>query len=270
MRNLVMGILNVTPDSFSDGGRYLKPEDALKHAERMIEEGADIIDIGGESSRPGAETIAVRDEIARVVPVIKEIASRFQVRLSVDTVKPEVARAAIDSGATLINDISGGSDIGMAELAKQPGIEIVLMHMRGTPVTMQIQPVYFRGVMEEVKEYLEGRVKAFAEAGVAREKIWVDPGIGFGKTVAHNVEILRRLPELSSIAGRTVIGTSLKSFIAHLLGGPQVPIEERGAATIATNLWALQKGASVFRVHDVADHKRAIKIWEALAHVGES
>jgi len=270
MRPLVMGILNVTPDSFSDGGLYLRKEDAIRHAEQMVQDGVDIIDVGGESSRPGAKAISVDEELSRVIPIIQHLKQRFPVRLSIDTVKSEVARAAVDAGVTLINDISGGTDIRMAEIVKRPDVEIVLMHMRGTPVTMQIQPIYPRGVVEEVKEYLLSRVRAFGEAGVGKEKIWVDPGIGFGKTVNHNLDLLRRISEFQSVTDRVVVGTSQKSFLAHILGGPQVPYEERVSATIASNLWALNRGANVFRVHDVGDFKRALKVWEALSDASKS
>lgn len=267
MRPLVMGILNVTPDSFSDGGMYLRREDALKHAERMVDEGADIIDVGGESSRPGATPVMLQEEIDRVIPVIEEIRRRTGVRISVDTTKPEVAEAALSAGATLINDISGGVDIRMADLAKRDGIEIILMHMRGTPVTMQIQPFYPRGVATEVRDFLEERVRAFAEAGVAREKIWLDPGIGFGKTVNHNLELLCKVEKFKSEGGRVVVGVSRKSFLGQLLGGSHIEYEDRESGTVAANLWAFSRGANVFRVHNVADTKRALKVWEALTDV---
>ena len=270
MRPLVMGIVNVTPDSFSDGGMYLRKEDALRQAEALVKGGADIIDVGGESSRPGAEPVSLEEELNRVVPIVKHLKQNFSVRISVDTVKPEVAEAALDNGATLINDISGGSDIRMAELAKRPGVEIILMHMRGTPVTMQIQPFYPKGVFEEVKEFLATRMRVFQEAGVDKEKIWIDPGIGFGKTPNHNLELLRRVGELKSLSPKIAVGTSRKSFIAHVCGEPQLLMEERTSPTIASSLYAYTKGASMFRVHDVAEFKRALKMWEALEHVSQS
>lgn len=269
MRPLVMGILNVTPDSFSDGGMFLRREDALSQAERLVREGADIIDVGGESSRPGAQPVELDEELSRIIPVIEGIKKRFDVRISVDTVKPDVAKFAIDHGATLINDISGGSDLKMAEQSKRPGVDTILMHMRGTPVTMQIQPFYPRGVVEEVKEFLTERRRQFVEAGVSPQNIWVDPGIGFGKTVNHCLEILRRLPDLKGLGERVVIGTSRKSFLAHLLGGPQVDMEDRISASVATSLWAYDGGASVFRVHDVGEFRRALTVWEALRHGGQ-
>lgn len=270
MRPIIMGILNVTPDSFSDGGMYLRKEDALKHAEELVKGGADIIDVGGESSRPGAEPVTLEEELNRVIPIIKHLKQNFSVRVSVDTVKPEVAEAALDAGATLINDISGGADIRMAELAKRPGVDIILMHMRGTPVTMQIQPFYPKGVFEEVREFLTTRVRVFEEAGVSKEKIWIDPGIGFGKTPNHNLELLRRVGELKSISPKIAIGTSRKSFIAQVCGEPQLLMEERTSATIASSLFAYSRGASMFRVHDVSEFKRALKMWDALQDAGQS
>jgi dihydropteroate synthase len=261
---LIMGILNVTPDSFSDGGLYLTPGQALKQAETLVREGADILDVGGESSRPGATPVSVQEELDRVIPVIQKLHAAFPVRLSIDTSKPEVAAEAIKAGVSLINDITGGQNIGMAELVKRPGVDIILMHMRGTPASMQVLPLYPRGVIHEVTEYLTARVAAFTEMGVAREQIWVDPGIGFGKALGHNLELLHHVDSLSGIGSRLVIGTSRKSFLAHVLGNPQLEYEMRESGTIATNLWAYQKGASVFRVHDVGNLKRALVTWRSI------
>lgn len=266
---LMMGILNVTPDSFSDGGLYLTPEAALKRAEMLVAEGADVIDIGGESSRPGAPSISAQEEMDRVIPVFEKLSARIQARLSIDTVKPEVAKEAVNRGATIINDISAGADVRMGEIVKQSKADIILMHMRGTPVSMQVQPIYPRGVVGEVRDFLMQRVQAFQELGVPAENLWVDPGIGFGKTPAQNLELLYKLDEFKGIGGRVVVGTSRKSFLAHLLGNGMAPFEERLAGTIATNLWAATRGASVFRVHDVGECKRALKTWFAIENAGQ-
>ncbi len=259
-----MGILNVTPDSFSDGGQFTLATDAVRHAERMVEEGADIIDIGGESTRPGAEPVSTQQELDRVIPVLQRLNGQHAVRLSIDTTKAEVAEEALKWGVTLINDISGGHDVRMAELVKRPNIDIILMHMRGTPVNMQVHPLYANGVVEEVKAFLTQRVNAFSEIGVPKERIWVDPGIGFGKSCAHNLTLLRRLEELQGIGGRVVVGTSRKTFLANLLDKPNTPFEEREPGTIASNLWARNQGASVFRVHDVGSFKKALRTWESI------
>jgi dihydropteroate synthase len=257
---LIMGILNVTPDSFSDGGCFLDPEAAIRRAEQLVEEGADLIDVGGESTRPGAEEVPAAVERTRVIPVIKAIAARFPVRISVDTRKAEVAEEALAGGASVINDVSGGSDGRMLALAAAPGIDIILMHMQGSPATMQQAPAYPRGVVTEVAEFLGARVRSAGEQGVPPERVWVDPGIGFGKTVEQNVELLRGLARLVPIGTRLVVGTSRKSFLAKLAPG-----EDRLSGTIATNLWGLSQGASVFRVHDVAAFRRALVTWRALA-----
>ena len=261
-----MGVLNVTPDSFSDGGLYESKEAAVRHVAEMVVAGADIIDIGGESTRPGAKEVSLQEELDRTIPIVEEVASRFSVRLSIDTRKSEVAKCAIAAGATIINDTSGGSDPAMAALAAKDGLTIILMHMQGTPETMQREPSYPRGVVTEVSEFLEGRVKAFEEAGVPWENIWVDPGIGFGKLFQHNLDLLRQLDDFASIGGRLVIGTSRKAFLGTLVGETSgTPEAVRDPGTLATNLWAYTKGASVFRVHDVLAMRRALSTWEALS-----
>lgn len=261
---IIMGILNVTPDSFSDGGLYVKPDAALEHAEKLCSEGADILDVGGQSTRPGAEEIETQAELDRVLPVIEKIRANLEVRLSIDTNKVEVAREALKLGVTLINDISAGQDFEMGTLVKSSGADIILMHMRGTPATMQVHPLYARGVVAEVKEFLSSRVRAFTEVGVAAEHIWVDPGIGFGKALSHNLELLRELDQLKGVGNRLVIGTSRKSFLGQVLNNSQLEYELREAGTIASNLWAYQKGASVFRVHDVGALKRALTTWRGI------
>lgn len=254
---LILGVLNVTPDSFSDGGKYATLDRALAGARELVEAGADILDVGGESSRPGAEPVALQDELDRVLPVVEAIVSELGVTVSVDTRKYEVAEAALRSGATIINDISGGQDARLLSLAARGDFSILLMHMQGDPRNMQLAPTYPGGVVEEVKAFLQERVALFEKAGVRRERIWVDPGIGFGKTLDHNLELLRRLKEFRDIGGRLAIGTSRKAF----LGGP---ISDREPGTLASNLWAYRQGASVFRVHDVAALRRALSTWTSI------
>lgn len=262
---LILGVLNVTPDSFSDGGRFLSRADALRQAIRLSEEGADILDVGGESTRPGAAAVGAQEELDRVLPVVESIAAELDVRISIDTSKVRVAEQAIRLGATVVNDVTGGSDAGMARLAVEYDVDFILMHMRGSPRTMQADPEYPKGVVTEVRHYLADRVRAFAEAGIDAERLWIDPGIGFGKTLEHNLELLKELKAFVGLAGRVVVGTSRKSFLAGLLGDAKLPFEAREPGTVASNLWALSQGASVFRVHDVAAFKRALQTWEAIA-----
>ncbi len=252
-----MGIVNVTPDSFSDGGLFLDPDAAIEHGVRLADEGADILDVGGESTRPGAEPVAEQEELDRVLPVVEGLAGAAR-SVSIDTTKLEVARAALGAGATLVNDVSAfrfAPD--MAGLVASAGVDCCLMHMLGEPRTMQAAPRY-EDVVSEVKAFLEERL-AFATAeGVPEERIWLDPGIGFGKTVEHNLELLRRLDEIVAIGRPVVVGTSRKSFLGKLVGGR--PEDERLPGTIATNVLALERGASVFRVHDVAPVADALKV----------
>jgi dihydropteroate synthase len=263
---LVMGVLNVTPDSFSDGGRFLAKDAALSHAEKLVSEGADIVDVGGESTRPNAPPVSLQEELDRVLPVVEAIAGEFPVRISIDSSKVAVAEAAVRAGATIINDVTAGRDPEMARLGAEHDVRFILMHMRGNdPRTMQNSPEYPRGVVSEVRFYLADRVRAFAEAGIEPERIWIDPGIGFGKTPDHNLELLRGLDSFAGVAGRVVVGTSRKSFLAHILGSVGAPMEQREAGTLASNLFAYTRGASVFRVHDVGAMKRALKTWEAIA-----
>ncbi len=258
---LLMGVLNVTPDSFSDGGLYYAKGAALQWAEKLVADGADIVDVGGESTRPGALPVSLQEEMDRVLPIIEAIHSTLPVTISVDTRKFELAREAVRAGALVINDISGGSDPRLVELMKTSSASLVLMHMRGTPETMQNEPQYPKGVVPEVRAFLAERVRAFREAGIAKDRLWVDPGIGFGKTLQHNLNLMASLKELSAVGGRLVIGTSRKSFLAGLLGDPKLPLEQREAGTLSSNLWAYQNGASVFRVHDVAAFRRALMTW---------
>jgi dihydropteroate synthase len=261
---LLMGVLNVTPDSFSDGGRFYTKGEALLHAERLVQEGAAIIDIGGESTRPGALEVSVQEEMDRVLPVVEAIRSTLPVQISVDTRKFEIAREAVRSGASIINDISGGSDVRLLELMRTTEVTLALMHMRGTPQNMQENPSYPKGVVPEVRSFLAERVRAYREAGISKDRLWVDPGIGFGKTLQQNLELLSQLKELVSVGGRLMIGTSRKSFLAHLSGDPKLEMEKREEGTISTSLWAYAQGASVFRVHRVAPFARALQAWQAV------
>jgi len=265
---LVMGVVNVTPDSFSDGGRFLDSDAAIAHGLELASEGAAILDVGGESTRPGAEPVPENEELRRVLPVVEGLAAENgNWAISVDTAKRAVAEAALEAGAVIVNDVTAlRGDRGMAELVAERGARCCLMHMLGEPRTMQDAPVY-DDVVSEVKAFLEERL-AFATAeGVAEDNVWLDPGIGFGKTVDHNLELLRRLDELVAIGRPIVVGTSRKSFLGKLAGGR--PESGRLAGTIATNTLALERGASVFRVHDVAAAVDALAVAGALLGVGE-
>jgi dihydropteroate synthase len=244
-----MGIVNVTPDSFSDGGVFLEADAAVDHGRAMAEEGAAILDVGGESSRPGAAPVPAEEELRRVLPVVERLAGAGH-RVSIDTTKAAVARAALDAGATVVNDISAFRfDPALAGLVAERQADCCLMHMLGDPRTMQEDPRY-EDVVSEVKAFLEERLAFATGEGVPEERVWLDPGIGFGKTVAHNLELLRRLDEIVAVGRPVVIGTSRKSFLGKLTGGK--PEAERLPGTIATNVIALERGATVFRVHDVA------------------
>jgi len=260
-RVLLMGILNVTPDSFSDGGLYFKSEEAIRRGEDLVQAGADLIDIGGESSRPGADPVSVDEEIRRVVPVIEALSKRCPVPISIDTCKAEVARQALASGARLINDISAlRSDPDMAALAARERVPLVLMHMRGTPKDMQRDPVY-NDVVREIMEFFESRIQFCEQAGIPRERIVLDPGIGFGKTIDHNLEILARLDEFQTADRPILIGPSRKSFIGRVLG---LPVEERLEGTAAAVAVAVLNGASMIRVHDVRAMNRVARTVEAI------
>jgi dihydropteroate synthase len=266
---LIMGVVNVTPDSFSDGGLYLDADAAVEHGRRLVAEGADILDVGGESTRPGAEPVDEAEERQRVLPVIERLAQDGGARISVDTTKLTVARAALDTGATLVNDVSAFRfDPAMAELVAETGAGCCLMHMLGEPRTMQQDPRY-DDVVSEVKAFLEERLAFAVSAGIDAERVWLDPGIGFGKTVEHNLELLRRLDEIVAIGRPVVVGTSRKSFLGKLAGGRDEG--ERLPGTIASNVLALERGASVFRVHDVAQNADALAVAAATVsrHVGE-
>lgn len=236
-----MGILNTTPDSFSDGGRFVDAASAVAHGMRLVDEGADIVDVGGESTRPGAAPVAADEEIRRVVPVVEALAPH--VRVSIDTRKAPVAEAAVAAGATLVNDVGAS----LHEVAAAAGVGWVAMHMQGQPASMQHDPRY-GDVVAEVGAFLEARAERARAAGV--DEVWVDPGIGFGKTAAHNLELLARLEELVAAGTPVLVGTSRKGFLGALTGG--APAEDRLEASLTTALWALARGAGMVRVHDVA------------------
>jgi dihydropteroate synthase len=250
----LMGIVNVTPDSFSDGGLYLGPDAAIAHARRLAAEGAGILDVGGESTRPGAAPVAADEELRRIEPVFEGIAD-VPARLSIDTSKAPVARAAIERGAVIVNDISAlRADRSMVGLIAETEVDCCLMHMLGEPRTMQRHPRY-GDVVDEVKAFLEERLRFAVAEGVREERIMLDPGIGFGKTVAHNLTLLRRLAELAALGRPLVVGTSRKSFLGRILADDA---GERLPGTIATNVLAFERGASILRVHDVAPVRAAL------------
>jgi len=258
-RPLVMGILNVTPDSFSDGGRYQALEFAMERAEQMIKDGVDIIDIGGESTRPGSPSVPVQQELDRVMPVIYALRELGHA-LSIDTCKPEVMREAIIAGADMINDINGFRAPGAVEAVAGSDVGLCLMHMQGTPQDMQAQPVY-QDVVAEVGAFLRERADALLAAGVAPERVTIDPGFGFGKTVAHNVALLRSITHLQRELGFPVLaGLSRKSMIGALTGRP---VEQRLAGSLGGALAAVAQGARIVRVHDVAETVDALKVWNA-------
>ncbi len=261
-RTLVMGILNVTPDSFSDGGQFYEHEVAVQHALRMVEEGADILDVGGESTRPGAELISEQEELDRVIPVIEAVRRATDVPISIDSSKSGVARAALDAGADMLNDVSAlRIDPGIAILAAEWGVPLCLMHMLGMPKTMQVNPEY-GDLMGEIVAFLRVRAQVALDAGADPAAILVDPGIGFGKTVEHNLEIIRRLRELTGVGYAVLIGPSRKSFIGKVL---DVPEGERLEGTAAAVALSIANGAGVVRVHDVKEMVRVARLADAVA-----
>ena len=255
-----MGVVNVTPDSFSDGGLYLDADAAIAHGEELVEQGADILDVGGESTRPGAEEVGAEEERRRVEPVVAGLAARGH-QVSIDTSKLAVAAAALDAGAAIVNDITAlRADPDIGPLCAERGAGLVLMHMQGTPRTMQENPAY-DDVVEDVRSFLSERLEAAVAVGVEEERIWLDPGIGFGKTLDHNLELLRRLPELRELGRPLVVGTSRKSFIGKIDGSP---VEDRLGGTIASSVLAAVEGADVLRVHDVAEVAQAMTMTTAI------
>jgi dihydropteroate synthase len=252
----IMGVVNVTPDSFSDGGRFLDRDAAVEHGTRLAAEGAAILDVGGESTRPGAEPVPAAEELRRVIGVIEGLRATGA-QLSVDTSKVAVARAALDAGASLVNDVTAfRGEPELAALVAARGAECCLMHMLGTPRTMQDDP-HYDDVVSEVKAFLEERLAFAVAEGVAEDRVMLDPGIGFGKTLRHNLELLRRLDELVALGRPVVIGASRKSFLGRITGRDT---GERAVATAAVNVLALERGASVFRVHDVAETRDALAV----------
>ena len=262
---LIMGVLNVTPDSFSDGGRFIDQEAAFRHAERMVREGATILDVGGESSRPGSEPVVLAEELQRVIPVIERIRRRFpDLILSIDTYKAETARQAMAAGADIVNDISAlRADREMVEVLQHSDAGIILMHMRGTPKTMQIDPQY-QDVCGEVIGFLRRQRDELVRSGIDRERIAIDPGFGFGKRVRDNVELVRELGHFAELDQPIVVGISRKSMIAHLLGDQNLPSQERMWPTVALTSLLREKGAHIFRVHDVRPNLEALRMTEAI------
>ena len=283
----LMGIVNVTPDSFSDGGLFLDPGRAVDHARALVDQGADLIDVGGESTRPGARGVSAAEELERVGPVLERLSAATRLRkkssqflqggawpaargssptgigvpVSIDTSKVAVAEAALDAGAEIVNDVTAfRAEPELAALCAERGCGVVLMHMQGTPRTMQENPVY-EDVVDDVKGFLAQRIEFAAAQGIAEERIWVDPGIGFGKTVEHNVELLRRLRELGGLGRPVVIGPSRKSFIGRITGRE---VDQRMGGTVAASVMALFAGAEVLRVHDVAAVREALEVTEAI------
>jgi dihydropteroate synthase len=260
-RTLVMGIVNVTPDSFSDGGQFLDSEKAIKHAKLLANQGADIIDIGGESTRPGSESVTLEEEKRRVIPVIEGIAGEMNVPISIDTCKSEVAKTALDKGASMINDVSAMRiDSKIVDVALEQDAPMILMHMKGTPKNMQLNPSY-TSVMGEIKEFLRDRVEFAISKGMTRDSIFIDPGIGFGKTTEHNYEIIRNLRELKELELPILIGPSRKSFIGNTLG---LDVDDRLEGTLATITMCVMNGADMVRVHDVQEVLRVVRMTDAI------
>ncbi|MGB2630863.1 MAG: dihydropteroate synthase [Candidatus Omnitrophota bacterium] len=260
-RTCIMGVLNVTPDSFSDGGRYIDPEKAAERIKGMVDEGADVIDIGGESTRPGADGISTSEELQRIMPVIKAVKGTLSVPLSVDTYKSEVARQALMGGVSIVNDITAlHGDPEMAGTIAEFDAGVVLMHMKGTPATMQKSPDY-GDVIEEILSYLEGSIRIALDAGIDPEKIIIDPGIGFGKKLEHNLAILKDLKRLRQLGKPLLVGTSRKSFIGELTGKD---IRDREFGTAASVALAAANGADMIRVHDVGSMKDVMRVVDAI------
>jgi dihydropteroate synthase len=256
-----MGILNVTPDSFSDGGRFFKLEEAISQGMRLAGEGADIIDIGGESTRPGSEPVSLEEELRRVIPVIQELAKRIDTPISIDTYKSRVAKEALDSGASMVNDISAlRFDPEMIKILAEYKAPVVLMHIKGTPKNMQDNPQY-QNVVEEIKTHLEDSIKMAKEAGIDENKIIVDPGIGFGKTLEDNLKILKNLKEFASMGRPILIGVSRKSFIGKIF---DLPAEQRLEGSLVALAVSITSGANILRVHDVKESKRVARLVDSI------
>lgn len=259
-----MGILNVTPDSFTDGGLFFKKDSALMHLYRLVEEGADIIDIGGESTRPGAKLVSLREELDRVIPIIKQCAKRIPIPISIDTQKAEVAKQALENGASIVNDISGlKSDKNMAKIVAQHKVPVVIMHIKGTPQNMQKNP-HYKNLLAEITSSLKESIKIAHNAGVNDHKIIIDPGLGFGKTVRHNLLILKNLAKFKLLGYPILVGTSRKSFIGKVL---KLEVNERLFGSLATVATAIQNGASILRVHDVKETVMVAKMVDTILKI---
>lgn len=264
-RTLIMGVLNITPDSFSDGGLFFEPHKAIEHGLRMAAEGADIIDVGGESSRPGSDPVTLDEELKRVIPVIEGLASRLEIPISVDTYKSQVAERAIEAGAQIINDISGlRFDPQMPAVAARFDTPLIIMHIKGSPKTMQQDPLY-EDLMGEIITYLREGIEQAEQGGVDPHQVIVDPGIGFGKRVQDNLVIISRLSELNTLGKPLLIGTSRKSFIGAVLGAE---VHQRGIGTLASAAVSALKGAHIVRVHDVAPMKQTVDMVDAIIYAG--
>jgi dihydropteroate synthase len=262
----IMGILNITPDSFSDGGEFIAPAQAVAHAQRMVEDGAAIIDVGGESTRPGAEPVPETQELERVIPVIEALRQALPVPVSIDTRKPAVMQAAVQAGAGLINDINALRAPGALATVAALGVPVCLMHMQGSPQTMQEAPVY-RDVVAEVADFLVGRAEACQAAGIARKRILLDPGFGFGKTTQHNLQLLRRLDVLVARGYPVLVGLSRKALIGNVLG---LPVDKRLYPGLALAVLAVWQGAAIVRTHDVVATGEAIKMCQAVREAGRN
>lgn len=258
---LVMGVLNVTPDSFSDGGRFHERDAAIKQAIRMAEDGVDILDVGGESTRPGSDPVPADEERARVVPVIERIGREVDVPISIDTRKAEVAGAALEAGATIVNDVTAGADPAMFGAVREARAGMVLMHIKGEPKTMQEAPAY-DDVVAEVRDHLAGRVEAAVAAGIERERLAVDPGLGFGKTTDHSLRCMREVDAFLGVGRPLLVGPSRKSFIGGILG---TEVDDRLEGTLAAVAWMVARGAHAVRVHDVRETVRLVKVLDAIS-----
>jgi dihydropteroate synthase len=271
-RTLVMGVLNITPDSFSDGGKFLDSETAVAHGLQLEKDGADILDVGGESTRPGAAPVTPEEEIRRILQIIQILRGKLKIPMSVDTRSAEVAEAALDAGAEIVNDVSGlRTDAQLAEVARRARAPVILMHMRGTPQTMQRAP-FSRDILRDVKAELRDSMARAKRAGIPQSQILIDPGIGFGKTLEQNFELLARLPELARLGCPIMVGTSRKSFLGKTLaapGGASVPSDERLLGTAATVTASILGGAHIVRVHDVAEMARVARVADHILNAGD-
>lgn len=259
-RVAVMGILNLTPDSFSDGGLFMSRDQAVSHALKMADEGADIIDVGGESTRPGTLAVSLQEELDRVVPVIEALRREVEIPISIDTSKPQVMREAVSAGAGMINDVKALREENALATAAELGVPVCLMHMQGEPRSMQVNPTY-KDVVVEVRDFLSARRQACLDAGIDEKKILIDPGFGFGKTLEHNLELLRNLSELKSVGAPVLVGLSRKSMIGKAIG---LPVDKRLHASVALAILAVRTGANVIRLHDVAATREAVRMVEAV------